>query len=70
MEMETRTMPDGHSIEVCAVKEGFRLCGWVSSEHLTTPKYNQLAGILSGQLTTDADGRTGQIEHDEIEGAA
>ena len=66
MELEQRIMPDG-SIEVCCNDEGVRLCGFVSSMHLVQTKYNQLQGLLTGQVTTD---RSDGWSHDDIEGAA
>ena len=59
-------MPDG-DIEVCAVQDGIRLCGIVSSMHLVDTKFNQIKLMLSGQATTD---RLSPDDHDDIEEAA
>ena len=40
-----RTLDDG-TIEICVTENGFVEMGWVSSEHLTYTKINQLEAVI------------------------
>ena len=45
MTATTRTLDDG-TIEICVTQDGLVEMGWVSSEHLTYTKINQLQAVI------------------------
>ena len=45
MTATTRTLDDG-TIEICVTQDGLVEMGWVSSEHLTYTKINQLEAVI------------------------
>ena len=45
MTVATRTLDDG-TIEICVTQDGLVEMGWVSSEHLTYTKINQLQAVI------------------------
>ena len=46
MTSTTRTLDDG-TIEICVTQDGLVEMGWVSSEHLTYTKINQLKAVIA-----------------------
>ena len=51
MKTELNNLDDG-SVKVCIEKDNFRVCGFVSSQHLVEPKVNQLLSLLNGDTVT------------------
>ena len=45
MTVAKRTLDDG-TIEICVTQDGLVEMGWVSSEHLTYTKINQLEAVI------------------------
>ena len=46
MTSTTRTLDDG-TVEICVTQDGMTEMGWVSSEHLTYSKINQLKAVIA-----------------------
>jgi hypothetical protein len=46
MTVTTRTLDDG-TVEICVIEGGMTELGWVSSEHLTYTKINQLKAVIA-----------------------
>ena len=46
MTVSTRTLDDG-TIEISVIEGGMTELGWVSSEHLTYTKINQLKAVIA-----------------------